>query len=220
VLYFARRLRDGQTDARIDNIVFMGMGEPMANYDALWQAIEILNSPDGLGLGARNMTISTSGLIPEIERLSKEKLQVGLAISLHAGTDELRSTLVPINRKYALKPLISACRDYYEKTGRRVTFEYILFEGVNDSPKDARALAHLIQGLNCHVNLIPANPTRKREYRPSQPETMLAFEQELKRLRINCTVRARRGTDIDAGCGQLRSRLLKSQTSTKLRKPA
>jgi len=211
VLLFARRLRDRQSDARIDNIVFMGMGEPMANYDALWQAIEMLNSPEGLGLGARNMTISTSGLIPQIERLSKEKLQVGLAVSLHAATDELRGKLVPINRKYALKPLISACRDYFEKTGRRVSFEYILFEGINDSPRDARALAHLIQGRNCHANLIPANPTKSRGYRPPSQETVQAFEQELKRLSITCTVRSRKGVDIEAGCGQLRSRFLKSK---------
>ena len=213
VLLFARRLRDQRSDAKIDNIVFMGMGEPMTNYDALWQAIEMLNAPDGFGLGARNMTISTSGLIPQIERLSKEKLQVGLAVSLHAATDELRGKLVPINRKYALKPLITACRDYFEKTGRRVSFEYILFEGINDSPKDARTLAHLIQGLNCHVNLIPANPTKQREYRPPSQETVQAFEQELKRLRITCTVRARKGVDIDAGCGQLRSRFLKQKVA-------
>lgn len=217
VLYFARMLRDwnqiaertGQPVAQINNIVFMGMGEPMLNYDALWQAIEMLNSPDGFGLGARNMTVSTSGLIPEIKRLSGEKLQVGLAISLHAATDELRGQLVPINRKYSIKPLIAACKKYFEKTGRRLSFEYILFEGINDSPKDARALAHVVQGLNCHVNLIPANPTRERQYRPPTQETVLAFEAELKRLRINCTVRSRKGVDIDAGCGQLRSRLLK-----------
>jgi len=209
VLYFARRLRDQKSESKIDNIVFMGMGEPMLNYDALWQAIEMLNSPDGFGLGARNMTVSTAGLIPEIKRLSGEKLQVGLAISLHAATDELRGQLVPINRKYSIKPLIAACKEYFEKTGRRLSFEYILFEGINDSPKDARALAHVVQGLNCHVNLIPANPTRERQYRPPTQETVLAFEAELKRLHINCTGRSRRGVDIDAGCGQLRSRLLK-----------
>jgi 23S rRNA (adenine2503-C2)-methyltransferase len=194
---------------RITNIVYMGMGEPMLNYDALWQAIEMLNSPDGFGLGARNMTVSTAGLIPEIKRLSGEKLQVGLAISLHAATDELRGQLVPINRKYSIKPLIAACKEYFEKTGRRLSFEYILFEGINDSPKDARALAHVVQGLNCYVNLIPANPTRERQYRPPTQETVLAFEAELKRLHINCTLRSRKGVDIDAGCGQLRSRLLK-----------
>jgi 23S rRNA (adenine2503-C2)-methyltransferase len=192
----------------------MGMGEPMLNYDALWQAIEMLNSPDGFGLGARNMTVSTAGLIPEIKRLSGEKLQVGLAISLHAATDELRGQLVPINRKYSLKPLIAACKEYFEKTGRRLSFEYILFEGINDSSKDARALAHVVQGLNCHVNLIPANPTRERQYRPPTQETVLAFETELKRLHINCTVRSRKGVDIDAGCGQLRSRFLKPGRSS------
>lgn len=218
VLFFARRLRDQQATAKIDNIVFMGMGEPMLNYNAVWQAIEMLNSPDGFGLGARNMTMSTSGLIPEIKRLSGEKLQVGLAISLHAPTDELRGKLVPINRKYSIKPLIAACKEYFEKTGRRVSFEYILFEGINNSPQDARALAHVVQGLNCHINLIPANPTRDRQYRPPGQEAVLAFQAELKRLHINCTVRARKGVDIAAGCGQLRSRFLKSPQQTLKRK--
>ncbi len=218
VLYFARKLRDWsqvtestrQPVSTINNIVFMGMGEPLANYDALWQAIEMLNSPNGFGLGARSMVISTSGLIPEIKRLAGEKLQVGLAISLHAATNELRGKLVPVNKKYPLEPLITACREYFDKTGRRPSFEYILFEGINDSPQDARALAHLIGGLNCHVNLIPANPTKNQQYQPPSRDVVLAFERELKRLSINCTLRRRRGIDIDAGCGQLRSRFVSS----------
>ena len=190
----------------------MGMGEPLANYDNLWQAIETLNAPDGFGLGARNMTVSTAGLVPQINRLAKEKLQVGLAISLHAGTNKLRDWLVPLNKKYPLEQIITASREYVTQTGRRITFEYILFDGVNDSLVQARQLAHLIAGLNCHVNLIAANKTTG-DLRPSSPKTVLAFEEELKRLRVQCTVRQGRGLDIDAGCGQLRSRYYSSTSS-------
>lgn len=205
VLFFARRLRDREPQDKISNLVFMGMGEPLANYDNLWQAIEILNAPEGFGLGARNMTVSTAGLIPGIKRLSNEKLQIGLAVSLHASTDKLRDWLVPLNIRYPLTVLIPACREYTAKTGRRITFEYILFAGVNDSLVQARQLAHLVAGLNCHINIIAANITTG-DLKPSAPETVAAFEEELKRLHIQCTVRQGRGLDIDAGCGQLRSR--------------
>ena len=211
VLYFARYLQDktiGREGERINNIVFMGMGEPLANYDALWQAIEMLNSPDGFGLSARGMTISTAGLIPGIERLSNEKLQVGLAISLHTSDNKLRDKLVPINKKYPLEELIPACREYFACTGRRVSFEYALFNGVNDSIVQAQSLADLIQGMNCHVNLISANQTTNQKMQPSPRNTVLAFQQELKNRGINCTLRLSRGQDIDAGCGQLRSRFL------------
>jgi 23S rRNA (adenine2503-C2)-methyltransferase len=209
-LYFARRLKD-QSNSRegegIDNLVFMGMGEPLANYDALWQAIEILNSTDGFGLSARSMTISTSGILPGIKRLSKEKLQVGLAISLHAADNTLRNKLVPINRKYPLEKLIPLCREYFEKTGRRVSFEYVLLEGVNDSIVQAQLLADLIQGMNCHINLITANSSPDQTLHPSPRSKILSFQQELKNRSINCTLRQSKGQDIDAGCGQLRSRL-------------
>jgi 23S rRNA (adenine2503-C2)-methyltransferase len=211
VLYFARYLQDktiGREGERIKNIVFMGMGEPLVNYDALWQAIEMLNSPDGFGLSARSMTISTAGLIPGIERLSNEKLQVGLAISLHASDNKLRDKLVPINKKYPLEELIAACREYFARTGRRVSFEYALFDSVNDSIVQARSLADLIQGMNCHVNLISANQTTNQKMQPSPRNKVLAFQQELKNRGINCTLRLSRGQDIDAGCGQLRSRFL------------
>ena len=211
VLYFARYLQDktiGREGERIKNIVFMGMGEPLVNYGALWQAIEMLNSPDGFGLSARGMTISTAGLIPGIERLSNEKLQVGLAISLHASDNKLRDKLVPINKKYPLEELIPACREYFACTGRRVSFEYALFNGVNDSIVQAQSLADLIQGMNCHVNLISANQTTNQKMQPSPRNTVLAFQQELKNRGINCTLRLSRGQDIDAGCGQLRSRFL------------
>jgi 23S rRNA (adenine2503-C2)-methyltransferase len=217
VLFFAHYLKNRDTTTReeparkvstISNIVFMGMGEPLANYDALLQAIETLNSPDGFKMGARNMTISTSGLIPQIKRLSQEKLQVGLAVSLHAVDNAMRDRLVPINRKYPLEELIPACREYYRATGRRVSFEYILFKGINDSLSRARALSQLLQGLNCHVNLIPANKTADTVYQPPLPQVILAFERELKLSRVNVTLRQSRGQDIDAGCGQLHSRII------------
>jgi 23S rRNA (adenine2503-C2)-methyltransferase len=211
VLYFARRLQDksnGREGENVDNIVFMGMGEPLANYDAVWQAIEMLNSKDGFGLSARSMTVSTSGLIPGIKRLSGEKLQVGLAVSLHAPDDKLRNQLVPVNKKYPLDKLIPACREYFTQTGRRVSFEYALFDGVNDSLAQAQALADLLQGLNCHVNLISANSTANQTLRPSPRSKVLAFQQELENRGMTCTLRQSRGQDIDAGCGQLRSRFL------------
>lgn len=219
VLYFARYLRDrldvmGQNTDKIvnpvTNLVFMGMGEPLANYDALWQAIKMLNSSHGLGLGARSMVISTSGLVPQIKRLSKEELQVGLAISLHASDNALRNKLVPINKKYPLEELIPACREYFMLTGRRPTFEYALFNGVNDSIRQARSLAHLLRDLNCHVNLIVANSTANPGFKPAAPDVVIAFERELKRLHIACTLRQSKGLDIDAGCGQLRSHFMKS----------
>ena len=221
VLYFARTLRDHDrqagtssksTASSITNLVFMGMGEPLANYDALWQAIEVLNSPQGFGLGARNMVISTVGLLPQIRRLSQEKLQVGLAVSLHASDNILRDRLVPINRKYPLEKLMSACCDYVEATGRRVSFEYALFEGINDSIEQARDLAKLLKGMNCHVNLIAGNPTSDAEFKASGKDAVLAFQGELKQRHIPCTLRVRRGIDIAAGCGQLRSHAIDTKS--------
>jgi len=216
VLYLARRLQIKENElgagmkkgnSKISNIVFMGMGEPLANYDSLWQAIEILNSQDGFGLGARNMTISTAGLVPQIERLSHQQLQVGLAISLHASDNVLRDRLVPVNRTYPLEKLIPACREYYRSTGRRPSFEYVIFKGINDSTTQARSLAGLLHGLNCHVNLIAANSTGNPSFKSPSAKDVLSFESELKRFRVNVTVRESRGQDIAAGCGQLSSRL-------------
>jgi 23S rRNA (adenine2503-C2)-methyltransferase len=224
VLYFARYLKNQPDNDRqnptqkapaLANIVFMGMGEPLANYTALWPAIETLNSPDGFKMGARNMTISTAGLVPQIKRLGREKLQVGLAVSLHAADNTLRDRLVPLNRKYPLEELIPACKEYYRATGRRVSFEYVLFKGINDSVTRARALARLVQGINCHVNLIPANHTADRTYHPPQAQAILAFKRELRRSHINATLRQPRGQDINAGCGQLRSRFLHDAASLK-----
>jgi len=208
VLYFAHRLKEqGQS---IINLVFMGMGEPLLNYDSLIQALHTLVSPQRFALGARHITLSTSGLVPQIKLLSQEKLQVGLAISLHAADNSLRDRLVPVNRKYPLVQLITACREYYEETGRRISFEYILLRRINDSIEQARALAILLKGLNCHVNLIPANPGGDTMFQASDRNTVLAFQQELRHSHITCTVRQRMGLDIAAGCGQLRSRISKS----------
>jgi 23S rRNA (adenine2503-C2)-methyltransferase len=208
VLYFARQLRaEGR---RITNLVFMGMGEPLLNYDATWQAVRTLTDPAGVDLGARRITISTVGVVPGIKRLTHEDSQVGLAVSLHASTDALRRTLIPLARKYPLRQLITACGDYVKHTGRRVTFEYALIDGVNDSTEQAAQLAALLKGLLCHVNLIPLNPTNDSVWQASSAERVRAFHRELKTRGINVTRRLRRGLDIEAGCGQLRSRCLRA----------
>ena len=210
VIYFTRRMRHGvgvEVDA-VPNVVFMGMGEPLANYDALMQVIDILNSPDGLNIGGRSMTVSTAGLVPQIERFSQEKRQVRLAISLHAAADALRNKLVPLNKRYPLEALMKSCRAYIETTGRRITFEYILFENVNDSVQQAVELAALLKGMNCHVNLIAANSTDNKNFKPPVHNIVLAFQHELERRHIPCTLRVSKGADINAGCGQLRSRFL------------
>ncbi|MDD5190608.1 MAG: 23S rRNA (adenine(2503)-C(2))-methyltransferase RlmN [Dehalococcoidales bacterium] len=211
VLYWQRYVKDNPNDRgegadHITNVVFMGMGEPFMNYAAVWQAIESINSPEEVGIGARNITISTAGLVPEILKLSQEKLQVGLAISLHAPDNALRDKLVPVNRKYPLERLMQACREYLLKSGRRLSFEYIMLKGINDSVAQAGMLARLLAGMNCHVNLIPANTTDKGKYQPSPMLVVRAFQAELERGGINCTVRQSRGQDIKAGCGQLKSR--------------
>jgi 23S rRNA (adenine2503-C2)-methyltransferase len=225
VLHFARLLkiqqgennRDGDTKVdRVSNIVFMGMGEPLANYDNLWQAIETLNSPECFKLGARSMTISTSGLVPGIKRLSIEKLQIGLAVSLHTADNALRNRLVPINKKYPLEELMPACRKYSRLTGRRLSFEYVLFSGINDSLSQARELARLIQGFHCHVNLITANKTDDTAFTPPPKRAVLAFENELKKCNVNVTLRESRGQDINAGCGQLRSSYNKTTDKSRL----
>ena len=220
VLYFARQLRGGMRNglrvtrnaytalvtrpSLLTNVVFMGMGEPLDNYQATWQAIETLTHDEGLNLGARRITISTVGLAPGIRRLAEEGKQIGLAVSLHASTNELRDKLVPINRRYPLAQLMAACRHYLERTGRRISFEYALINGINDSPQQARQLAHLVDGLFCHVNLIPLNPVPESPYQPSPRGRILAFQAELNRLKAPNTLRVERGVDIRAGCGQLR----------------
>ncbi len=201
VLFFARQLKaEGE---RVTNVVLMGMGEPFHNYEATLAAIDRLGHPDGFNMGARRFPISTVGLIPAIKRFTAEKRQIGLAISLHATQDELRTSMLPVNQRYPIKDLIQACRDYVETTGRRITFEWALIQNVNDGPDEARRLAELLAGLNCHVNVIPLNPTRGYSGERSTRERVSAFRDILESHGISCTVRVRRGIDIQAGCGQL-----------------
>ena len=206
VLHFSQRLR--QENAQVTNVVMMGMGEPMLNFDAVWRAVMNLNDREGLALGARRFTISTAGVVPGIERMARESLAIGLAVSLHAPDDALRDTLVPINRRYPLSRLLSAVRLYIERTGRRVTFEYALAKGINDSLEHAEATAELLQGLLCHVDLIPLNPTPGCPYEPSSRATAMRFQEALVKGRIRTTVRLSRGAQIQAGCGQLRRQQL------------
>lgn len=208
VLAFSRLL--AAQSRRVTNVVFMGMGEPFANYDAVWRAACTLMDPAGLGLGARHIVISTVGLIPGIRRFAQERSQVRLAISLHAPDDALRDQLVPINRAYPIAPLMEAVRDYVKLTGRRVTFEYALIAGVNDKPEQAQALAALLRGLPAHVNLIPLNPVADSPWRPSPQARVRQFQETLAERGVPCTVRLGRGTDIQAACGQLRARTLQA----------
>ena len=191
---------DGQ---RLSNVVFMGMGEPFANYDRTWAAVERLN--EDLGLGARHLTLSTVGVVPGILRLAEEPLQVNLAVSLHLANDRERDVLVPINKRYPLDVLADACRTYIDATHRRLSFEWALIDGVNDTDRHARELAEYAAPLRAHVNLIPLNPTPGYEVRGTPPAGVRAFADRLAQLGINATVRRTRGTDIDAACGQLRA---------------
>jgi len=208
VLVFERSLR--QENLGLTNIVVMGMGEPFHNYDQTLEAIERLNHPAGLNLGARRFTISTVGLVPQIRRFSKEKMQINLAVSLHAADDELRTSILPINKKYPLNDLFDACREYVENTKRRITFEWALIEGVNDSQEQAAKLTRLINGLLSHVNLIPLNPTGGYRGVGSTHQKAQQFKSYLEQHGTPCTIRVRRGIDIHAGCGQLATRIDKS----------
>lgn len=203
VYRFARDLQ--KAGDKVTNIVFMGMGEPFHNYHAVMKAIDILNDPDGFNLGQRHMTISTVGLIPGIRRFAAEKRQVNLAISLHAVEDALRTSMVPINKKFPLVELLDACREYVHNTGRRVTFEYALIQDVNDSTEQAAKMAGMLKGLICHVNVIPLNPTKKYSGQATTRERAQAFQKVLQESGIPCTIRLRRGIEIQAGCGQLAS---------------
>lgn len=204
VLHFARQLN--AAGERVTNVVLMGMGEPFHNYEATMEAIDQLNDPKGFNLGARRFTISAVGMIPMIQRFAQEKRQVNLAISLHAAEDELRASMLPINKKYPLDELIEACRNYVAQTSRRITFEWALIEGVNDTPVQAEKLVALLDGLLCHVNIIPLNPTTGYDGQKSPPDRVADFKDILDRHGISCTVRLRRGIEIQAGCGQLASK--------------
>lgn len=188
---------------RLTNIVFMGMGEPLHNYTHTLAAVDRITDANGINLGARKLTISTVGLVPAIHRYADEQRQTPLAISLHAATDEERNKIIPINHKYPIATLMEACRYYIEKTNRRLTFEWALIEAQNDTLEQAAQLGKLIQGMLCHVNLIPLNPTQNYAGRPSSHERVAAFQAELARHGVSSSVRVRRGIDIQAGCGQL-----------------
>ncbi|MGA2110557.1 MAG: 23S rRNA (adenine(2503)-C(2))-methyltransferase RlmN [Anaerolineales bacterium] len=203
VLDLSRRL--SRDERRLSNIVVMGMGEPFHNYDATLGAVDTLNHPEGMNFGARRVTLSTVGIVPGIRRLAQEGRQINLAVSLHAASDDLRSRLLPVNRRYPLDVLLRACREYVQATRRRISFEWALIRGVNDDPAQASLLAQRLRGLLCHVNLIPLNPTREYEGSPSDRETARAFLETLKAAGIPATVRLRRGLEIEAGCGQLAS---------------
>lgn len=206
VLYFARML--AAQGEHVTNVVMMGMGEPLHNYANTLAAVDRLTDPQGFNLGARKITISTVGLVPAIRRYADEQRQTPLAVSLHAADDAERNKLIPINKKWPIAELMEACRYYIAKTGRRLTFEWALIQGENDTVAQARALGRLLQGMLCHVNLIPLNPTAGYGGAPSDRERVAAFQEELARHGVSSTVRVRRGIDIQAGCGQLRDRHL------------
>jgi len=199
-----RAARTGQESGRrLGNVVFMGMGEPLANYDRVWAAVRRLH--DDLGISARHLTLSTVGVVPGIRRLAGEDLPVNLAVSLHAANDGLRDELVPINRRYPLAELIAACREYLDAKGRRLSIEWALIAGVNDRDRDAAELAAIARSLAAHVNLIPLNPTAEYDTPGSPPARVRTFRELLRSLGVNATVRQNRGTSIDAACGQLRA---------------
>ncbi len=196
------------TGARVSNVVIMGSGEPLDNYDNVVRFLRLISSEEGLHISERNLTLSTCGLVPQMRRLAEEGLHVTMALSLHAPNDTLRKTLMPIARKYTLAEVIEACAYYFEKTGRRITFEYSLIQGENDSRQSAKELAELIQGLNCHVNLIPVNAIKERDYVQSEGKRIQTFKKLLENNKINVTIRREMGRDINGACGQLRKSYL------------
>ena len=197
---------------RVSSVVIMGIGEPFDNYDEMMAFLKIINSEKGLHIGARHITVSTSGIVPKIYKFADENLQINFAISLHAPNNELRGKLMPINRAYPLPKLMEAIKYYTDKTGRRITFEYGLFGGENDQVEHALELARLIKGIKCHVNLIPVNYVPERNYVRTPKEQINLFEKTLKDQGVNVTVRREQGHDIDAACGQLRAKERKEET--------
>lgn len=195
-------------DERISNVVVMGSGEPFDNYENLLKFIQLLTDENGLNISQRNLTVSTCGIVPKMYALAEEKLQITLALSLHASSQEKRMELMPIANKYDIMEVLEACQNYFDKTGRRITFEYSLVGGVNDTNQDVERLCNLVKGMNCHVNLIPVNPIKEREYVQSEHKDILNFKNKLEKNGINVTIRREMGRDIDGACGQLRKRFL------------
>lgn len=191
---------------RISNVVVMGTGEPMDNFDNLLKFIELLTDENGLNISQRNLTVSTCGIVPKMRELADADLQITLALSLHASTQKKRLELMPVANKYEIHEVVDACKYYFEKTGRRVTFEYSLVGGVNDRDEDVKQLCSLIKGMNCHVNLIPVNPIKERDFVQPDNAVTMAFKNKLEKCGINATIRREMGRDIDGACGQLRKR--------------
>lgn len=200
------------TGQRVSNVVVMGAGEPMDNYENLIRFIQLLTDESGLNISQRNITVSTCGIVPGIRKLADENLQITLALSLHAPDDQVRRSLMPIANKYKLAEVLDACSYYFQKTGRRVTFEYSLVSGVNDNPAEAKALAALIKDQHGHVNLIPVNPIKERDYVQSDQKSMIEFKNLLENRGINVTIRREMGRDINGACGQLRKSFLENDT--------
>lgn len=194
----------------ISNIVLMGIGEPLDNYDEVLQFLRLVNSPEGMNIGMRHISLSTCGLVDRIRMLAEENLQLTLSVSLHAPTDEVRNTVMPINKKYPVSELLAACRDYFEATGRRISFEYAMIRGVNDTPEMASILVRRLKGIAAHVNLIPLNDIEESPLKPSLPGVVRSFQQTLEQHGIPTTVRRSLGSDINASCGQLRRNYEKS----------
>ncbi len=200
---------------KISNIVMMGIGEPLDNFDEVMRFLALVNHPQGMNIGMRHISLSTCGIVEKFDELARRDLQLTLSVSLHAPDDETRSRIMPANRGRGVEELIEACRQYYEKTGRRISFEYAMIDGVNDSPEQARLLAKHARAVAAHVNLIPLNHVEERQFRPSTPEHMKKFIRILEQGGVNVTVRRKLGGDVDASCGQLRRKIQKKDTETK-----
>lgn len=200
------------TGERVSNIVIMGSGEPLDNYDNVIRFLHMISDEQGLNISQRNITLSTCGIVPNILKLAEEDVQITLALSLHAPNDEVRKTLMPIANRYSLKEILPACQTYFEKTGRRLTFEYSLVSGVNDNLEEAKALTALLKNMHGHVNLIPVNPIKERDYRQSDRRAIEAFKAYLEKHGINVTVRREMGRDINGACGQLRKSFLEEES--------
>lgn len=199
----------------VSNVVLMGIGEPLDNYDTVLRFLELVNSPEGMNIGMRHISLSTCGLVERIDRLAEENLQLTLSVSLHAPTDEIRSTIMPVNRRYNVQTLLAACKRYFEKTGRRISFEYAMIRGVNDTPEMAKLLASRLRGIAAHVNLIPLNDIPESPLKPSYPEVVQTFQKILEQHGIPATVRRTLGSDINASCGQLRRNFEREEQSAK-----
>ena len=196
------------TGERVSNIVIMGTGEPLDNYDNFLKFIHMVSDEHGLNISQRNITASTCGIVPNIRRLAEEKLQITLALSLHGSNQEKRRSLMPVANKYELQEVLEACDYYFEKTGRRITFEYSLVHGVNDTPEDAKELMGILKDRNCHLNLIPVNPIKERNYEKPDKKSAENFKNKLEKNGINVTIRREMGSDIDGACGQLRRKTM------------